>query len=103
MAINELRDEARRAGAKRRAIERLRSQPAAVTDAPGEPETDWLSLLLGELPRQQRAVIALHYIEELSVAEIASTLRLSQGAVSFHLSKGRERLRGVLSDRGERP
>ena len=44
--------------------------------------------ILAELPRQQRATIALHYVEELSVAEIADTLRLSEGAVSFHLSKG---------------
>ncbi len=101
VAINELRDEARRTSAKRRALDRLRNQAEVSIDPPSEPANDWLSLLLAELPRQQRATIALHYIEELSVAEIAQTLRLSDGAVSFHLSKGRERLRGVLAQRGE--
>lgn len=103
VAINELRDEARRSGTKLRAIERLRGHAPEVSAAPPEPRTDWLSSLLNELPRQQRASIALHYIEELSVAEIADTLRISEGAVSFHLSRGRERLRGVLVERGEQP
>jgi RNA polymerase sigma-70 factor, ECF subfamily len=101
VAINELRDEARRFGVKRRGLARLRGELETVSAAPEEPRNDWLRVLLAELPRQQRATIALYYIEELSMAEIAETLGISVGTVGFHLSRGRERLRDVLSERGE--
>jgi RNA polymerase sigma-70 factor (ECF subfamily) len=48
------------------------------------------------LPKQQRVCVALFYVDGLSVAEIATALELSEGAVKFHLHQGRERLRGHL-------
>jgi DNA-directed RNA polymerase specialized sigma24 family protein len=42
--------------------------------------------------------MALFYVEGLSVAEVADTLKLSEGAVRFHLHQGRNRLRGQLLD-----
>lgn len=93
VAINKLRDEHRRAGRKERAMERLRAEP---TSNVAEPELDELGALLAELPRQQRASIALFYVDGLPVAQIADTLQISEGAVKFHLHKGRERLRTLI-------
>lgn len=91
VAINQLRDEHRRLGRKQRAVELLQSEerPAAVDWSDGSDVT----ALLATLPRQQRLALALFYVEGLSVAEVARTLRLSDGAVKFHLHQGRERLR----------
>ena len=95
VAINKLKDEHRRRRRKDRALERLEAEPANNL---GEPELDELHHLLAGLPRQQRAAIALHYVDGLSVAEIAETLRISDGAVKFHLHRGRERLRAVIEE-----
>lgn len=42
---------------------------------------------IAQLPRRQREVIVLRYYEDLSVAEIAATLRVSPGAVSSALNR----------------
>ena len=44
------------------------------------------------LPTRQSQVIALHYLDDLSVAEIAETLNVSQGTVKTHLHRGRMEL-----------
>ena len=49
------------------------------------------------LPRQQRLSMALFYVDNLSIAEVAATLGLSDGAVKFHLHQGRDRLRGLFA------
>lgn len=97
VAINKLRDEHRRSGRAERLRSRLQAEPEGVV---AEPELDELHRLLSGLPRQQRASIALYYVDGLPVAEVAAALGVSEGAVKFHLHQGRERLRGVLA-RGE--
>lgn len=53
---------------------------------------------LAALPRRQREVITLRYYLDLSEAEIASTLRISRGAVKSHASRAATSLRGRLGD-----
>lgn len=57
------------------------------------------------LPRRQRDCVALRYLMELSVAEIAATLGLSQNSVKTHLKRGLAQLRssGDLADDGDGP
>jgi RNA polymerase sigma-70 factor, ECF subfamily len=98
VAINKLKDEHRRAGRKQRAVERMSVNYQEAGG--GEPTFDELGSVLAELPRQQRLCVALFYIEQLSVAEIATALDISDGAVKFHLHRGRERLRGLLAEEG---
>lgn len=91
VAINKLRDENRRLGRKQRAVEQLQ-----LDERP--PTVDWsdgsdVTALLAGLPRQQRLALALFYVEGLSIAEVAHALRISDGAVKFHLHQGRDRLR----------
>lgn len=45
------------------------------------------------LPRRQRDCVALRYLMELSVAEIATTLEVSENSVKTHLKRGLARLR----------
>ena len=50
--------------------------------------------MLADLPRQQRIALALHYVDDLPISDIAAAMGLSEGAVKFHLHQGRARLRG---------
>jgi RNA polymerase sigma-70 factor (ECF subfamily) len=98
VAINKLRDEHRRDDRKQLALRRLSglrdsaSTGAAIDHPPVDGDGETLRLL-ADLPRQQRLSLALFYIDQLSIAEVASTLRISEGAVKFHLHQGRARLR----------
>ncbi|WP_223167042.1 SigE family RNA polymerase sigma factor [Nonomuraea sp. SYSU D8015] len=54
---------------------------------------------LGGLPRKQRAVLVLRFYEQLSDAEIAGLLGISQGTVRSHASLGLSKLRSAISHR----
>jgi RNA polymerase sigma-70 factor (ECF subfamily) len=51
------------------------------------------------LPRRQRQAIALRYVEDLSVAEIAAILGVAEGTVKALLHQGRSALRDRLGER----
>ena len=56
------------------------------------------------LPDDQRAVLLLISVDDLSYADVAGILGIPVGTVMSRLSRARERLRNVLSDdRAERP
>ncbi len=93
VAINGMHDEHRRRRRKQRAVERLAARPATYVDP---PESDDLGALLAALPRQQRIVTALFYVDDLTVAEIADALEISEGTVKSHLHDARQRLRNVI-------
>jgi RNA polymerase sigma-70 factor (ECF subfamily) len=98
IAINRLRDDHRRAVRKQRAVDRLAAEQTTVSALEESHHAD-LQWMLAQLPGQQRLALALFYVDELSVAEVARAMQLSDGAVKFHLHQGRERLRLVLSQR----
>ncbi len=69
-------------------------------------QTDELELrdldsALGRLPDEQREVLLLVALEEMSYAEIAATLGIPLGTVMSRLSRGRERLRLIMD--GQQP
>ncbi|GAB3130722.1 sigma-70 family RNA polymerase sigma factor [Tsukamurella serpentis] len=75
----------------------------AVASEPGPGQTaadrDFLDALgreLGRLPYQARAAWWLREVDGLSVAEIASVLRTSEGSVRGHLQRTRKRLAEAL-------
>jgi RNA polymerase sigma-70 factor (ECF subfamily) len=51
---------------------------------------------LARLPEEQRAVLLLVALEEMSYEEVARTLEIPLGTVMSRLSRGRERLRLIL-------
>jgi RNA polymerase sigma-70 factor (ECF subfamily) len=61
-----------------------------------DPDREFWSALRS-LPRQQAAVLALHYYEDLPVADIAAVLDLAEGTVKAHLHKARANLARRLS------
>jgi RNA polymerase sigma-70 factor (ECF subfamily) len=94
VALNKIRDHFRKAERGRRAVERLQADARTVADAPAEPSD--LAERLAALPEQQRIAAALFYVEDLSVAEIAHTMQLSDGAVKYHLHAARTSLREAM-------
>ena len=65
-------------------------------------EPDWGELrdieeALGRLPSEQRAVVLLVGLEQFSYEEAAQVLDIPLGTVMSRLSRGRERLRVILS------
>jgi RNA polymerase sigma-70 factor (ECF subfamily) len=69
----------------------------ARRDEPSGETVDVRTALL-TLPPRQRAAIALHYLDDRPVAEIASLLGCSAGTVKTHLSRGREALAKLLGE-----
>ena len=94
VAVNLLRDERRRSGRKRRAIERLGRRSEVQVAPPTEP--DQLDVLLRELPIQQRTAVALYYVEGLDVSEVADAMQVAEGTVKSHLFDARRKLRAVV-------
>lgn len=99
VAINATRDAAR--SERRRADREARAQapwppPVVPSGEAGSP----LDLLM-QLPDRQRAVAALYYLDDLSMADIARTLDIAEGTVRFHLSQARATLRAGALDEQE--
>lgn len=64
-----------------------------------ELSDDRLTLVaaLRSLPQQQREALALHYLADLPVAEVAETLGVPVGTVKARLSRGRTALAAALT------
>lgn len=97
VAINVLRDDHRR---KQR---RTRTETAATLTDSGATlptEYDEIARLLSPLPERQRTATALFYVEDLSVAAIATSMGITQGAVKAHLSQARANIAASLTPEG---
>ncbi|HVQ89317.1 MAG TPA: sigma-70 family RNA polymerase sigma factor [Actinomycetes bacterium] len=89
----------RRRAAEARALLRLRGRRDVPTLLEPTDEDFW-SAVRG-LPRRQAQVVALHYIYDLSVADVAATLEMGEGTAKTHLSRARASLAKVLGEREE--
>lgn len=99
VAMNLARSRWRRLRSETRA--RLRETDHAETSRHGpdsESESFWSEVR--HLPSRQAQAIALHYVEDLSVAEIAGMLGVAEGTVKALLHQGRQRLRRQLTAKG---
>ena len=97
VAVNRMRDHARKRERGNRAFHRLAPETNTAAPAPAEPSE--LGAAFATLPAQQRTAAALFYLDDLSVAEIASAMELSEGAVKYHLHAARQSLRNTLEPR----
>lgn len=97
VALNASRDSFRSDRRRRRREESLSGQQPRTDQYHGESSAHEL---LQTLPDRQREVATLFYVDDRSVAEIASILQVNEGTVKSHLSSARERLREVV-DRNE--
>jgi len=95
VAINRLRDMKRSETRRQRREDRVAGAPSSSPSDPVTLDADLLSTV-GSLPEQQKTAIALHYLEDLSVDEVAHIMGLSSGAVKYHLHEGRKKLEPQL-------
>jgi RNA polymerase sigma-70 factor (ECF subfamily) len=99
-ASNLARSGLRRLSAERRATVRLDARQGG-TPSPDAEEVVDVARALHCLPRRQREAIVLHYWLDLTTAQVATTLRISEGTVKTALRRGRERLAVELGDRAD--
>lgn len=76
----------------------LRRQRVEHEDGP-TPDRVALVRALEAIPTQQRKAVVLHYVGQLSVAEIAEQEGVAEGTVKSWLSRGRAALSAQLADR----
>ena len=83
---------------RRELAEAIQAEPAMDAAAPDRigPDGERLRSAMARLPPDQRAAIALFYLEELSVAEVAVALAVPAGTVKTRLMHARRKLRAAL-------
>jgi RNA polymerase sigma-70 factor (ECF subfamily) len=96
VALNACRSRLRRRGAESRANERWQARAVHEPSDGGGLSSDVHQAVLA-LPIRQREVVVLHYLLDVDVASIASTLEISTGAVKNALFHARAALAERLS------
>jgi RNA polymerase sigma factor (sigma-70 family) len=95
VALNLTRSGWRRTNAERRARRRFPGR----SDVAGTPSGEHVDVAraLEALPRRQREVAVLRYLVEMSTAEVAATLGISEGTVKSSLARARAHLAAALA------
>lgn len=96
VALNQTRSGWRRAMAERRARRRMPERSGSIAAAPSEEHVD-VARALEALPRRQREVAVLRYLMEMSTAEVAAALGITQGTVKSSLARARTHLVEALA------
>jgi RNA polymerase sigma factor (sigma-70 family) len=100
VALNLACSRMRRLGAEARALARYAArQPPRVE--PIEPDDAAFWAEVRHLPRRQREVIVLRYVEELADADIAEILGCSEATVRVHAHRATTTLAKAIDQRGE--
>lgn len=77
----------RKQASERRALKRISSRPPATDEPELADEDVWRALR--SLSRRQAEVLALVYVEDRPIAEVAAVLRLGEETVRTHLKRGK--------------
>ena len=94
VAINKASNSRRNTRRRREILESIRPvEREQLTDALLD-----LRAAVAQLPDQMRLTVCLHYLADLGVSEIASTLDVSPGTVKSNLHDARNRLRTLLEE-----
>lgn len=89
-------DHLRREQVEQRALERLERRP--VPESTVMTSLTRMDELLAVLPERQRLIVALTYVCDLSVADVAAALDIAPGTVKASLWKARRTLEKHLND-----
>jgi RNA polymerase sigma-70 factor, ECF subfamily len=95
-ALNLIADRGRRASTARYAHQRMGAGESAAQDSPFDAEF-WSTV--AALPDRQRTAVALFYVLDRSVDEVAATMGVRRGTVSRMLHEARATLRRRLEER----
>lgn len=80
----------RRRVSEAKAMARLASRRVLPKELPPDSEDFWQAVR--GLPRRQAQVVALHYLDDLSIAAVATVLQCAEGTVKAHLWRARQTL-----------
>jgi RNA polymerase sigma-70 factor (ECF subfamily) len=89
VTVNLATSSRRRRSSERRALERVGAR--RQLDVP-PPEVDEFWTLVRRLPHRQAAAVALHYLGDLSIVDIADALGCAEGTAKAHLHQARRTL-----------
>jgi RNA polymerase sigma-70 factor (ECF subfamily) len=104
--VNRAASHHRHRGVEDRGLARLDARDRAGASADGDPTGEGATARIGDpafwaavrsLPERQAACVALHYLEDRSVAEIADVLGCRAATVKVHLHRGRTALARSLA------
>lgn len=90
VAVNVVRSSWRRRYAENRALSRLEAEVVVGSQLPEATEEFWSEVR--RLPRRQAQVIALYYLEDRPVSEVAELLGCGESTARVHLMRGRRAL-----------
>jgi RNA polymerase sigma-70 factor (ECF subfamily) len=90
VVANKTKSLLRRRYAEQRAVHRLSGRVTIGVDLPHDTEAFWAEVR--RLPHRQRVAIALFYLEDRPVAEIAAVLGCAEATARVHLLRGRRSL-----------
>jgi RNA polymerase sigma-70 factor, ECF subfamily len=98
IALNVLRDHARRRGAEGRALERVRSPslPAVESEPEAIGERGEVMRALRRLSEEEREAVALRYGADLTVPEIAKLTGEKRTTIEGRVYRGLRKLRDLL-------
>jgi RNA polymerase sigma factor (sigma-70 family) len=100
IAMNLVREHWRRG--KRRPTSPLEHEPAAESDGRDalevERRAEAIRVALESLPESQRAVVELHWFQELPFADVARMLGSTEGAVRVRAHRAYQTLKTLLSE-----
>jgi RNA polymerase sigma-70 factor (ECF subfamily) len=93
--VNRAADRVRRTVHERRALGMVGARPEAAEELPTTDHEFWEAVRA--LPERQAQAVALHYLEDRPVAEIAEILGCATATVKVHLHRGRRALADALA------
>jgi RNA polymerase sigma-70 factor (ECF subfamily) len=96
VAVNQAVSALRRRSVEARTVLRLSGQRPLPDRLPDDAEVFWRAVR--RLPTRQAQVIALHYLEDRSVKDIAAVLECAEATVRVHLHRGRLALAASLGE-----
>ena len=96
IALNLVRDRARRQAAEQRAYERVQAPSAATEELEALAGRDALRRALGELSEEEREAVALRYGADLTVPEIARLTGEKLTTVEGRVYRALRKLRDLL-------
>jgi RNA polymerase sigma-70 factor (ECF subfamily) len=102
VTVNAAHDRRRRAATRTKAADGWGEWETArqAANAEAAEAQDWLAATMARLPAELRDTVALTLGEELSQAEAAEVLGVSEGTIAWRMSEVKKRLRGMARAEG---
>ncbi len=99
VAVNLVTSTLRRRAREVRALARLAGRRSPVAELVVTDEV--FCEAVRRLPKRQAQCVALHYLEDRSVADVAALLDLAEATVRVHLHQGRAALATALGEEND--